>query len=391
MRVKYDVVIVGGSFGGLAVASQLRGSTLIIDRKPIGADQRSACATPLRVPRALGLEESVLQVQDRALFHLGSYAFELPGTEPFCTFDYEAFCQGFYSRTGADFLRASVRAVRVEGSERLIVSSSAGEFSARYVVDASGWSAVAASTLDSRFQPGKGLGFGLETTVSHREEGLHIWLDRGLHPGRLGWLFPCGEHSRVGLASYTGNGVKGKRVSDFALNFGPGARSLHGGHFPLKLRSPVVGPLFLVGDSAGQCLLLTAEGIRPAIYFGQQCGALLQMVLDETLTLAQAQSTYRRLQHSYRPNYRWLLWHQRWTTRLPAALLAWVMKLAKVTGRSERILRRYCAMMSIAPLDGARTLGAPVPVETGLAPVALHPALRGQRQALGPEGADPRR
>jgi flavin-dependent dehydrogenase len=233
------------------------------------------------------------------------------------------------------------------------------------------------------------LGFGLETTVSHQDEGLHLWLDRGLHPGRLGWLFPCGEHSRVGLASYTGNGVKGKQVTDFALNYGPGARSLHGGHFPLKLRSPVAGPLFLVGDAAGQCLPLTAEGIRPAIYFGQQCGALLQLVLDERLTLAQAQSTYRRLQDSYRHYYRWLLQHQSWTTRLPAAVLAAVMKLTKVTGQSERFLRRYCAMMPIAPLDDAKAAGAPVTVETGLAPAALGHALRGQ--GLGPEGADARR
>ena len=391
MRVKYDVVIVGGSFGGLAVASQLRGSTLIIDRQPIGAGQRSACATPLRVPRALGLEESVLQVHDRALFHFGQHTFELPGSEPFCTFDYEAFCQGFYTRTDADFVRASVRAVRVEGSERLTVSSSAGEFSARYVVDASGCSAVAASSLDSRFQPGKGLGFGLETTVAHQDERLHLWMDRGLHAGRLGWLFPCGEHSRVGLASYTGNGVKGKRVADFALNFGPGASSLHGGNFPLELRSPVVGPLFLVGDAAGQCLPLTAEGIRPAIYFGQQCGALLQLVLDQRVTLAQAQSAYMGLQHSYRPNYRWLLWHQRWTTRLPAVLLAWVMKLAKVIGQSDRILRRYCAMMPIAALDDTNTVDALVTVETHLASAALEHALRGQGQGLGPEGADPRR
>lgn len=387
--MKYDVIIVGGSFGGLAVASQLRGSILIIDRKPIGAGQRSACGTPLRVPRALGLEESVLQVQDSALFHFGRRTFELPGSEPYCTLDYEAFCQELYSRTGADFLRASVRAVRVEGSERLIVSSSGGEFAARYVVDASGWLAVAASSLDSGFEPAKGLGFGLETTVSHHDEGLHFWLDRGLHPGRVGWLFPCGEHSRVGLASYTGGGVKGERVADFALNFGPGARSFHGGYFPWKLRSPVVGPLFLVGDAAGQCLPLTAEGIRPAIYFGQQCGALLQLVLDERLTLVQAQSAYRRLHDSYRPHYRWLLRHQRWTTRLPAAALAWVMKLAKVTGLSDRILRRYCAMMPIAPLDEARTVDAPVTVETHLAPVALHPARRGQGQGLGPEGVDP--
>ena len=50
---------------------------------------------------------------------------------------------------------ASVRGVRVEDSERLIVSTSAGEVSAKYVVDASGWSAVAASSLDSRVEPRK--------------------------------------------------------------------------------------------------------------------------------------------------------------------------------------------------------------------------------------------
>jgi hypothetical protein len=76
---------------------------------------------------------------------------------------------------------------------------------------------------------------------------------------------------------------------------------------------------------------------------------------------------------------------------LPAALLAWVMKLAKVTGRSERILRRYCAMMPIAALDDAKAAGALVTVETGLASAALEHALRGQGQGLGPEGADPRR
>ncbi|MCH8815630.1 MAG: hypothetical protein IH957_11190 [Chloroflexi bacterium] len=369
MRVTYDVVVVGGSFGGLAAASQLRGSILIIDREPVGSGQRSACGTPLRVPMALGLGDSVLQVHERALFHLGSHSFELPGTEPFCTFDYEGFCQGLYALTSAEFVQASVRGVRAEGSERLIVSTSAGEFTARYVVDASGWSAVAASSLDSRVQPREGVGFGLETTVLHQGEGLRIWLDRGLHPGRLGWLFPSGDHSRAGLASYTGDGVKGQRVAEFALSFGPAAPSLHGGFFPLRLRRPVVGPLFVVGDSAGHCMPLTAEGIRPAIYFGQQCGALLQLVLDEKLALAQAQSTYRQLHDSCRPYYRWLLQHQNWTTRLPGALLAAVMKVAKMTGQSERILRRYCAMMPITPAyetecdvgDGRRLAPAGIP------------------------------
>lgn len=387
----YDVLIVGGSFGGLAAASQLSGSVLIIDRKPIGSGQRSACGTPLHVPRTLGLEESVLQVQEKAIIHIGRHTIELPCAEPFCTFDYEAFCHGLYHRTDADFVRASLHDVRPEGGGRLTVSTSAGEFSARYIVDASGWQAVAASSLDPRFRPAKGLGFGLETTVAHQSEGLSFWLDRGLHPGKVGWLFPCGEHSRVGLASYAGAGVKGKRVADFALDFGPGDHSLHGGYFPLRQRSPVEGPLFLVGDAAGQCMPLTAEGIRPAVYFGQQCGALLQRVLDEELTLAQAQSAYRRLHNGYRPLYRWLLQHQRWTTRLPAVLLAGLVRLAKVSGYSDRFLRRYCAMMPPTPLDGAETVDVPVTVDTQLAPVGPQPAPRPQRRGLGRQSVGPRR
>ena len=50
----YDVVIVGGSFAGLAVAMQLRGyRVLLLDQHPIGARQMSACGTPLATARAL--------------------------------------------------------------------------------------------------------------------------------------------------------------------------------------------------------------------------------------------------------------------------------------------------------------------------------------------------
>ena len=38
--------------------------------------------------------------------------------------------------------------------------------------------------------------------------------------------------------------------------------------------------MFFVGDSAGHCLPLTAEGIRTALYFGIACGRELRAVLD---------------------------------------------------------------------------------------------------------------
>ena len=62
---EYDAIVVGASFGGLAVARRLHGRVLLLDRNEVGAVQTSACGTPLWVPRVLGVESSVLQVHDR--------------------------------------------------------------------------------------------------------------------------------------------------------------------------------------------------------------------------------------------------------------------------------------------------------------------------------------
>ncbi len=84
--------------------------------------------------------------------------------------------------------------------------------------------------------------------------------------------------------------------------------------------------MFAVGDAAGQCLPLTAEGIRPALYFGSECGRIVQRVLDGEITLDAGLETYRRLVDRYRGAYRllrcvqWLAAHAptRWFAALPA-------------------------------------------------------------------------
>ena len=50
--------------------------------------------------------------------------------------------------------------------------------------------------------------------------------------------------------------------------------------------------MFFVGDSAGHCLPLTAEGIRTALYFGIACGRELRAVLDGRQDLAAALRRY---------------------------------------------------------------------------------------------------
>ena len=54
---KYDVIIAGASFAGLAVASKItNGRALLIDRKYIGVHQTSACGTTIGLVKEVGCE-----------------------------------------------------------------------------------------------------------------------------------------------------------------------------------------------------------------------------------------------------------------------------------------------------------------------------------------------
>jgi len=54
------------------------------------------------------------------------------------------------------------------------------------------------------------------------------------------------------------------------------------------VREATADDVFFCGDSAGHCLPLTAEGIRPAFYFGVVLGRELQAVIEGQRTRADA-------------------------------------------------------------------------------------------------------
>ena len=92
---EYDAIIVGASFAGLAVARQLRGDVLLLDRNEAGAVQTSACGTPLWIAQAFGVEESVLAVHDSLILKTPARTIVYDISDaPFCTFDYKKFCRG---------------------------------------------------------------------------------------------------------------------------------------------------------------------------------------------------------------------------------------------------------------------------------------------------------
>src|SRR5262249_50407150 len=135
---EYAAIVVGTSFAGLAVARELRGPILLVDRNDVGAVQTSACGTPLWVPEMLGVGSSVLQVHDRLTVRMGSHTvtYDL-SAEPFCPFDYRVFCRGLLDQCDATFLKTPVTEWR-DGQ----VVTGAGTFSAPIVVDCSGWRGV---------------------------------------------------------------------------------------------------------------------------------------------------------------------------------------------------------------------------------------------------------
>jgi len=317
----YDAIVVGASFGGLAVARQLRGHVLLIDRNEVGAVQTSACGTPLWVPQTLGVAGSVLQVHDRLNLRTPgrTISYDLSAV-PFCTFDYRAFCQGLLAQTSARFLRAGVTGF-ADGA----VTTTEGRFTAPVVVDCSGWrgaviNGAAADTTGGAYS------FGLETHTALDGRGLWLLLDRKLIPHGLGWIFPVGVGSLIGLGSYVGRSKLRPPLDRYLSEQGLAAGSYHGAFFPNRLLRATVGRVFAVGDAAGQCLPLTAEGIRPAIYFGTECGRIVQRVLDGEIALDAGLETYRRLVGRYRRAYRvlrgvqWLAAHS--PTQWFAALTA---------------------------------------------------------------------
>lgn len=335
---QYDVIIVGASFAGLAVAAQLRSKqVLVLDRKPIGTRQTSACGTPLHTLEALGLDDAVLQIHNQIVVHTPGRDFVYSLSEPFCTFDYAALCQRLWQRADADFVQAA--ALEVQSGA---VKTTQGAFHSAIIVDASGWRAALAHELQPSLVRRDRLNFGLETSVVHPDHDLHFGYDpRNFSKMDVTWAFPAGETNRIGLASYSGDSRLADKLNDFLTELDLQPDKLHGGFLPHSLREPIIGDVFLVGDAAGQCLGLTGEGIRPALFFGTHLGSLLRRVLEGDLSLAQARNAYRKLVVERRGGYEWLCRAQRLLPRLPLPLVRAAMAVVSQPAALSYILTRY--------------------------------------------------
>jgi menaquinone-9 beta-reductase len=327
--VSYDAIVCGGSFGGLAAASQIGGRVLVIDRLPIGEGETSASAVPLACLENMDLLDCVEQVHAELIIHTRHRAERLRFFD-FATFDYRRFCTDLFARTGAEFLQARVTAAG-DGA----VHTSEGTFEAPIVVDAAGWRTSASKGRAARRARAPRKSFGVEARQPFRGDGLHFYVGPSNGSRRFYWIFPADDHVRAGLATYTGHSALSQELVDFLDRHDlgePGGQ--HGGYFPSRLIDPIRDGMFVVGDAAGQCLPVSGEGIRPALVFGQLAGRLAERVRLGELLLDQALSRYRAYVLSCGRGYRFLDRLQTILNWLPDPLFALFVR----TIGSDRVL-----------------------------------------------------
>jgi len=320
-----DVVVCGASFAGLTVARQLAGSgarVLVLDRYEIGERQTSACGIPTEWLRVMALEASARQEFSELIVHTprGTSRYELPWT--FSTFDYRQLCELLWDQCDAEFETA-----KIEGRDGETVRTDRGDVSAPLIVDALGWRRILAS--DGGYQPPDApLSRGLEVHPGGSSDDLEIWIDRRYVPAGYSWCFPASDEQRIGVGSFDPRfHVKDTTVLLADDLERPPVR-YQGNWIPHKLRPGTEDGIFFVGDSAGQCLPLTAEGIRTAFYFGIRLGEELRAVLDGRQDREAALRNYAQFIDVHEWKFRWMLRAQRLLPRLPARIQRGVIRAA---------------------------------------------------------------
>ena len=317
-----DVLICGASFAGLAIARELAATgadVIVIDRYEIGERQTSACGIPTRWLEVMDLTESLAQTFPELVIHTPytTVRYDLPWT--FSTVDYRALC-GLLAAQG----KFEFETAKVEGRDGSTVHTDRGEIRAPLIVDALGWRRVLGSGEPIQ-PPDAYLSRGLEVHPHGQAEELEIWIDRKYVPAGYGWSFPADHEVRVGVGSFDPRFHVKDTTVQLTQDLGREPAGYQGNWIPHKLRDATQDGIFFVGDSAGHCLPLTAEGIRTALYFGLACGRELRAVLDGRRSRDQALSSYGAFSDGHERKYRWLLNVQRAIGRLtpspvPAAL-----------------------------------------------------------------------
>ncbi len=346
-----DVLVCGASFAGLAIARELQGSgarVLVIDRYEIGERQTTACGIPTTWLDALGLRGALRQTFAELTVHTPwrSARWRLPWT--FSTFDYPELCALLWAQAHAE--ETEFETATVQGREGFVVHTDRGELRAPLIIDALGWRRSLSHAVAIQ-PPAARLSRGREVHPPGAGEAMELWIDPRYIRSGYSWSFPAGDEVRVGVGSFWPAHHVREPTVRLAAELGLGESGYQGNWIPHELRPAVEDGVFFVGDSAGHCLPLTAEGIRTALYFGIACGRELRAVLGGHGTREQALHRYSAFSDAHKWKFSSLLFTQRAVGRLTPTRAVTALAHALENPRvCEWAFERY---MRIAPASFA--------------------------------------
>jgi flavin-dependent dehydrogenase len=291
----------------------------------------------------MGLSESIRQTFPDLVVHTphGDARYRLPYT--FSTFDYRELCRLLAGQGEFEFETA-----KVDSRSGATVRTDRGDVTAPLIVDALGWRRVLAG--DGYQPPDAPLSRGLEVHPGGSAADLEIWIDRRYVPAGYGWSFPADDEVRIGVGSFDPRfHVKDTTVL-LTEDLGSEPVGYQGNWIPHRLRDATDEGVFFVGDSAGHCLPLTAEGIRTAFYFGIACGRELRAVVEGRRTRGEALRRYHDFSAEHEWKFRWMLHAQRLVPRVPPRLLGPAIRAMGTRRFVDWSFRHY---LRIAPPDYA--------------------------------------
>jgi flavin-dependent dehydrogenase len=282
----------------------------------------------------MGVERSIRQEIPCMAFHTphGSARFRLPWS--WSAFDYRELCEALWEQCDARFDVAKV--ARREGGALV---TDRGTITAPLVVDALGWRRVLGDGPNVQ-PPDAPISRGLEVhPPDARGEDLDVWIDRDVIRRGYAWSVPAGGERRIGVGSYEPRDHVREPTVAMTRRLGTDAVRYQGNWFPHALRPAAEAGVWFVGDSAGHCLPLSGEGIRPAFYFGIAAGRELRAAHAGEKSREDALAAYAAFSAAHAPAFRLAGRLQRLIPALPPRALT---ALLAVMGR-ERPCRRAFA------------------------------------------------
>lgn len=284
-----DVLIAGASFAGMLYADwlnkELKGNyeVAIADRKEkIGDGQTSACATPVRLIKELGMEDTIMEKYKTTVFVFPEKKVFLDYKENYACFDYKKFCEK---------IRERIQFKEIMGKPVDVMKEKS---SAKMLVDATGWASPVVKN--------KKMAFGIEyevkadiTKIRDHEGCFYFYFEKDAPEGYY-WLYPTGDkNARVGII--TTKKVNYKEMLDRFVKreFKSGVKieNTHGNYEPYGgCTNPCLDNIFCVGDSACHITPVVYEGIRTSNFFAKKLAKLTKEVLEDKITVKEASELY---------------------------------------------------------------------------------------------------